>query len=218
MQTKAVLFDLYGTLLVYGNMDRAFGLWYDSIAGALRTFGRELSGGEVKKLFKNFFTTPAEYSDELTLYERRIEIILNGIGIRVSKEWLHDFSDHSMDGWQKEIWLHPEAPDLLDELKERGFKTGVVSNFDHYPHVRKLLRTTGLAPKLDTVILSGEVKLKKPDERIFRLAAESLRLEPGEVLFVGDDAEEDAGAKSAGMRWLCYKNGTPLKPILQELE
>lgn len=217
MQTKAVLFDLYGTLLVYGNMDRAFGLWYDSIASALRTFGRDLSGGEVKKLFKNFFTTPAEYSDELTIYERRIEILLNSIGIRVSKEWLHEFSDHSMDGWQKEIQLHPEAVELLNELKSRGFKTGIVSNFDHSPHVRRILRTMGLAQRLDTVILSGEVRLKKPDERIFKLAAASLKLTPGEVLFVGDDAEEDSGAKNAGMRWLYYKNGSPLKPILQEL-
>lgn len=217
MQTKAVLFDLFGTLLVYGNMDRAFGLWYDSIAGALRTFGRELSGGEIKKLFKNFFNTPAAYSDELTIYERRIELILNGIGIKVSKEWLHEFSDHSMDGWQREVQLHPEALDLLDALKGRGLKTGIVSNFDHYPHVRKILRSMGLAQRLDTVILSGEVRMKKPDVRIFKLAAETLELAPGEVLFVGDDAEEDSGAKNAGMRWLYYKNGTPLTPILQEL-
>src|SRR5574344_2483648 len=49
-----------------------------------------------------------------------------------------------MDGGQTEVTLHPEALPLLKGLRERGIRTGVISNFEHYPHVRKVLAGTGL--------------------------------------------------------------------------
>lgn len=62
----------------------------------------------------------------------------------------------------------------------------------------------GLCAAVDTVILSAEERLVKPDTRIYALAAERLGVVPGEVLFIDDSAEHIAGARDAGMQVLQF--------------
>jgi putative hydrolase of the HAD superfamily len=52
----------------------------------------------------------------------------------------------------------------------------------------------------DTVLFSCEVKLKKPDRRIYELCAQRLGVEPDECLYVGNGGSDElAGARRAGM-------------------
>ncbi len=67
---------------------------------------------------------------------------------------------------------------------------------------RAKLRAAGLSalfPK-DLVFVSGELGVRKPDARIFRMALERLGDRAESVMFVGDDEREDiAGARAVGM-------------------
>jgi putative hydrolase of the HAD superfamily len=55
----------------------------------------------------------------------------------------------------------------------------------------KELRFLGLYDFFDHVIFSSDVRYKKPDQRIFKIALEDMGLNPEEVLSVGDTEEND---------------------------
>jgi putative hydrolase of the HAD superfamily len=87
---------------------------------------------------------------------------------------------------------------VLMRLKERGIKTGIISNWDR--RLRDILVGLELHGLLDGVISSAMVGLHKPDPRIFELAAERLGVRPAEAAHVGDHYYADIlGAKVSGM-------------------
>lgn len=98
------------------------------------------------------------------------------------------------------LWSHAAAgaAETLAALRERGYRTGVISNADG--RVRRLLEDAGLAPFLEIVIDSSEVGVEKPDPRIFHAATERLETRPSACAFVGDIYEIDVlGARAAGL-------------------
>lgn len=157
---RSVFFDLYGTLFTYGNMGHAFQAWHQTLANALLSFGKKISIHEIKEHCKKFFTLPIAPNEEFTAYEIRLRKFFSDYQLEVSSTWLHSFANSSMDSWQAEITLHSEAIPLLSALQKRNIHTGIISNFEHAPHVRNLLKSSGLEPYLQTIILSAEVQLK----------------------------------------------------------
>ena len=80
--------------------------------------------------------------------------------------------------------------------RQAGIATGLVSNSlgtTHYP--RELL-----AEIFDAVVISGEVGIRKPDPRIYELAAESIAREPRECVFVDDLSVNLEPARALGMQ------------------
>ena len=51
----------------------------------------------------------------------------------------------------------------------------------------------------DAIIISGEVGMRKPESRIYRLAAEQVGLAPNECVFVDDLQVNIVGAVEVGM-------------------
>ncbi len=219
MKCCAVLFDLYGTLFSYGNMSRAFLLWHQAIAKELREFGIEKSVREIKELCRTFFSRPINSTPGYTDYEERLERLFKECGAEITPKVLKNFAAYSMDGWQTEISLHPEATELLTALKARGILLGVITNFEHHPHIYKILRENKIARFFDTIVISSEVRLKKPQPEIFDYALKQLNVTARETLFAGDDPEKDIrGAQNAGMQTFTVTDGKSLKPILKLLE
>lgn len=106
---------------------------------------------------------------------------------------------------QRSLWSEVEetAAETLQALRERGLKRGVVSNSDG--HLEPLLAQVGLRQYFDVIVDSERVGVRKPDERIFRLALQALQLAPEAALFVGDSYELDyQAARKVGMQALLY--------------
>ena len=96
-----------------------------------------------------------------------------------------------------------EPPDyvveLLDRLGER-YRLALASNYPCSRAIRASLERCGLADRLDPVVVSGDIGYVKPHARVFATLAERLELEPGQVVFVGDNWLGDIqGARRAGM-------------------
>ncbi|MFE3290604.1 HAD-IA family hydrolase [Rhodococcus sp. NPDC059234] len=87
---------------------------------------------------------------------------------------------------------------ILTDLRRRGVRTAILSNDPGGPAAAGL-RELGEGRLVDTVVLSGDVGLAKPDPRIFRLTARRLDLEPGDCVFVDDLVANVRGAVVAGM-------------------
>jgi putative hydrolase of the HAD superfamily len=105
-----------------------------------------------------------------------------------------------------------EVPAVLDALRARGHALAVVSNWDVSLH--EVLADTGLAPRVDAVVVSAELGAAKPDARPFRRALELLGAEAGAALHAGDSLDEDvAGARAAGVEpVLVARDGAPAPP------
>jgi HAD superfamily hydrolase (TIGR01493 family) len=78
---------------------------------------------------------------------------------------------------------------LLAELRERGVRQAVVSNWP--PSLPEFLDHHGLRGYFEAVVFSAEDGVHKPDEGIYRRAIATLGVSPGEIVFVGDNPEWD---------------------------
>lgn len=99
-------------------------------------------------------------------------------------------------------WLaYPNVESVLDRLSAKGFRMGVISNWDQ--SAKPILESFGLLDRFEVVLISSEVGISKPDRRIFRLAVELAGIDPSSCLYVGDNYYDDAvGAASVGMNYL----------------
>ena len=91
---------------------------------------------------------------------------------------------------------------VLTELKKR-YPLVLVSNF--YGNMTTVIAEMGLEGLFSHVVESAVVGVRKPDPRIFALGTEALRLQPGEVLVVGDSSDKDsvpAGKIGCKTAWL----------------
>ncbi len=98
----------------------------------------------------------------------------------------------------EDIELFPDVEPTLDQLAAH-FKLGVLSNGNSYPE------RCGLGGHFAFVIFSQDVQVRKPDRRVFEIAARKAGCPLDELLHVGDSLENDvAGARDAGARtvWL----------------
>jgi HAD superfamily hydrolase (TIGR01549 family) len=134
-------------------------------------------------------------------YEAMIRELLDGFGHQLDDEELARFveAEHA-----QEIPARLESAcchDLLDGLRARSIRLGLVSNVCDPPRlVRDDLRWMELDRRFDTVVFSSEVGRRKPDPTVFRAALTALGTGPREAVFVGDRRYDDMrGAKELGM-------------------
>jgi epoxide hydrolase-like predicted phosphatase len=69
----------------------------------------------------------------------------------------------------------------------------------------------------DLTIFSYEVKLRKPDPRIYRLICDRLAVRPEEAIFIDDLAVNVEGARLAGLHAIQYINKVQLKTQLADI-
>jgi HAD superfamily hydrolase (TIGR01509 family) len=83
---------------------------------------------------------------------------------------------------------------LVHRAHAGGLRTALLSNSwgNSYPR-------EGWAEMFDAVVISGEVGMRKPEERIYRHTAELLDLQPAECVFVDDLPINVAAAAAVGM-------------------
>ena len=104
---------------------------------------------------------------------------------------------------------YPDAAPALDELRERGLRLVVASNWDC--SLPRVLEDAGLAGLVDGVAASAAVGAAKPAAALFRAALELAGAGVEEAVHVGDSEEKDlAGARAAGLRAvLLARDGSP---------
>lgn len=200
MRLDAVFFDLYGTLLIYGDMTSGWSAWLTALHRWLRELGSEVHHEELTRRCDGFFSWPApvDVADGLTVYEGRLCEFAKGLGLDPHADELRACATATIRAWQQFVHLDPEALPVLVRLAETH-KLAVISNFDHPPHVRQVLDETGLGRHFQTVVVSGEIGIKKPDPGIFAPALSAIGVSPERVAYVGDAPEDILAAEGAGM-------------------
>jgi putative hydrolase of the HAD superfamily len=137
--------------------------------------------------------------------------------IELEKNWWRDFVREVFDGLGsfprfeeffgeiferfrgREFWsVYDDVAPTLAELKRRGLKLGVISNFDS--RLYDVLRACRLDHFFDSVHISTRVGAAKPDAAIFQAALNHYAIEARQAWHVGDNLREDVeGAMAAGV-------------------
>ena len=98
---------------------------------------------------------------------------------------------------------------VLDTLKTRGFKLGIITNGTERTQMGKIERLDFHA-YFDTIVISETAGIKKPDPQIFKMALTELTLSPEETYFVGDHPTNDiAGAETVGLTAIYLSGYSP---------
>jgi putative hydrolase of the HAD superfamily len=199
-EVKGIFFDLYGTLLIFNDIDKSWDDWaiafYELINHKTKMSFDEFAGS-----CRNFMSRDAkkENSSGLTTYETKIKKHCDSLGIELSTSELKLIADITPRAWQKYISVAPGAIEVLNELKKNKVLV-LITNFDHSPHIRKTLAEFNLDSFFSKIIISDEVNITKPDPAIFNIALDQTGLTSDEVIFVGDNPKDDIeGARAAGI-------------------
>ncbi|MBG6102120.1 HAD family hydrolase [Micromonospora vinacea] len=97
-----------------------------------------------------------------------------------------------------DTWLRADAVPVLAALRQRGLRTGLISDCTH--ELPAFLPQLAIAPLLDVRVFSVQVGRCKPDPTLYLTACQRLGLAPGDCLYVGDGGSQElTGAEQAGM-------------------
>jgi len=134
-------------------------------------------------------------------YPGLVRDLLRDFGIELTNDELGRFLEAEHAAWEPARVLGATTHALLESLRSRGLRLGVVSNaFDPGWLLHRDLEQMGVAERIDHALFSSEVGKRKPHPEIFERALEALEVAPGEALFVGDRLYEDVrGAAEVGM-------------------
>jgi len=197
---RGVFFDLYGTLLVYGDMKAAWSDWFTAFYSKLVPLGLSLSQESFSRECDRFFgkEPPQKRNDGFTIFERRIHGLCDRLGLAPSRDEVAGIADHIAEVWQQHVQVDPDASTVLGALMEA--KTlALVSNFDHPRYAKKVISNHQMTGFFHSIVISGDVGISKPDPRIFESALEQTGLSASEVVYVGDTEEDVIASRAAGI-------------------
>lgn len=96
--------------------------------------------------------------------------------------------------------LYPDAEELLRSLGEKGVKTGLITD-GCSPVQHEKIAALGLDGRLDSVIVTDDFGIRKPQTEAYEKCLRALACAPREAAYVGDNPRKDfIGAKALGMK------------------
>jgi putative hydrolase of the HAD superfamily len=198
---RAVLFDWGDTLMRF---DWSEARVADGIRAGLEAVGGEVEDVErlaalfVERVLGHF---ESGLPEELE-YPGLVRELLGEAGVALDEETLERYVEAEHAEWESAAVIGSATHALLESLRARGLKLGLVSNaFDSRRLLDRDMERMGLAERLDSVVFSSEVGVRKPHPEIFRRCLAELEVEPERALFVGDRLYEDVrGASELGMK------------------
>jgi HAD superfamily hydrolase (TIGR01509 family) len=217
MAFKGVFFDLYGTLLVFGDMHAAWADWLSALHRCLGEAGLRIDRDSLARHCDGFFTrTEPPAIKGLTVFEARIQALAQQLNVEMDLEQVGRTAMACVEAWQNYVTLDPDAMPVLRALRQQ-MVLSLVSNYDYPPYVHCQLAQLGLARMFDAVVISGEAGVKKPDPAIFRIALDKTGMRASDVAFVGDSENDMQGATAAGMcPILIYRSSRQASHVLTD--
>jgi len=199
---EAVLFDWGDTLMQFAYSPELVSAGHRA---GLEAIGRgdlpdvETVTARFREEYEPLFWAPGTIEE--IEYPQLVRRLLADFGVEIDDEVLGRYIEAEHRAWEPARILAANTHPLLEALRERGLKLGLVSNaFDPGWLLHRDLEQMGLAQRLDFSVFSSEIGLRKPHPAIFEHALGALGVEPERTLFVGDRLFEDVrGAAELGM-------------------
>lgn len=159
-----------------------------------------------------------EITRDYLIVERFRRPLSVGKGIEITKELCLEISDRFLDFCASKPDVISGAHEMMDYLKQRGYRMHMCSNGFHEVQYKKL-DACGLRDYFDTIILSEDAGVNKPSKAYFDYALKVSGASRKTTLMIGDNLQSDIlGALHAGLdamlfnRWAIDDKDIPQKP------
>ena len=193
---EAVLFD-WGETLMHWEWDPD--LLAAGHAAGLRALGHEPRPALTERFREAYLPLlGAPGVLEEVEYGALVARLLAESGIDAGEAQVERFLEAEHAFWEPAHQLASTTHALLETLRGRGLKLGLVSNaFDPPALLHRDLEQLGIAERIDAAVFSSEVGWRKPHPAIFERALEALGVQAERALFVGDSLAADIGGAAA---------------------
>lgn len=209
MWPRAILFDLDDTLFDHRRASgMALGAMHAAHAPELPFEAFAIKHAEVLEVFHTRFL-----NGEFTLDEARVarmQTLFTAFDREIDSATAERAARLYREQHQANRSLVVGVIELLEALREHC-RLGIVTNNSTIEQIDKL-RALNIASYFDTVVISEDVGVTKPDPKIFSIALERIGALAQEAVFIGDNWTNDIiGARNVGMAavWLDRGGKTP---------
>ena len=198
------LFDLGSTLIYFdGSMPDVIMRGNERLAEALVNQGYPLDNNFVmtfRKDLRDYFHQRdvdfLEYTVEQVLRQTLQKFGYTDVPPDHVKAALQEMYALTQAHWK----LEDDTLPVLDQLKRRGYRLGLISNAANADDARSLIERYQLEAWFEQVLISAEVGYRKPHPYIFELALKHFAVPPQQMVMVGDKLGADIlGAKNVGL-------------------
>lgn len=199
MGPSGIFFDLYGTLVILHENRRAWDAWHEELLKFVRTEKGVAAAQKAASCLAGFWEgAEGGGNSNETVFEYKIARFLEGLDIHPPKTRVGELANNLCKVWQDQLRVDPDAVPVLSALQPE-VPLGLVTNFDHPPHVHRIMRDFNFSTFFRVVVISAEEMIKKPDPRILVLACERAQCIPEKSYYVGDSIVDYKAAKGASM-------------------
>ena len=209
MKLDMVFFDMGGTLDIYPNDSESTEISCRKMAETLISSGvKEIADyssdqfrDKVLDGIKRYKKWRFKGDIELTPEELWKDFILDDI--KVSQSVYDDIAEDLTflidTGFVKRS-VRPEAYEVLEAIRKKGIRMGIISNVLSRGQVAYSMEQYGITDFFDTVVLSAEFGRRKPHPEIFYYACRKASVDPENILYIGNSPSKDIkGAKDSGI-------------------
>jgi putative hydrolase of the HAD superfamily len=204
---RAVLFDLYGTLIDIRTDEYDPAVW-GTLAQYLGYLGVVIAPEELRSQYQRrvdfqLASSPERYA-EVDVFAVFRDIFAAYGRAKVSREKIIAAAMLFRSLSRRQFGLFPDAAAVLRRLRER-YAVGLVSDAQ-WVFTEPELALTGLRDLFEVRVLSSRLGYKKPDSRLFAKALAALHVAPEHAVYVGDNPGRDVvGARRAGLRCILFR-------------
>lgn len=212
-----VLFDLGSTLIYFdGDWNTVTPLALEGVTRCLRSLGYDLDSGAfpaaygalIRQYTHKRNETFLEFTAQSVLEEALRAHVAQAVPEEHLREALRAFYSVTQQYWR----LEPDAAPMLEALRARGCRLGIVSNASDDEDVQNLVDRANIRGYFDFVLTSAAAGVRKPNPKIFRQALAFWSARPDQAVMVGDLVNADvAGANPLGIAsvWIARRANTP---------
>ncbi len=157
----------------------------------------------------------SELWDDLDLGVRETEVITDDMKARVSEypKEAEIFFDRMVDI----IRTYPYSKPWIEELKARGYKVYLLSNYPRDAYKMHEEKHFDFAAAVDGKVISGFERMSKPDPRIYRLLCDRYSLDPKECVFLDDREVNIKAAIEEGMQGIVFTSYEDAREKLEDI-
>jgi HAD superfamily hydrolase (TIGR01509 family) len=140
--------------------------------------------------------------------------------------WRRVASDLRIEDRFQDLWdtararlprIDHEVLAFVDQVRAAGYRTGLLSNLAPRTPWHEQLYREGVDRHFDTICLSGDTGLAKPDPAAFADLAQKMGVAPGELVFIDDRPQAFQGVERLGVHTVAYSDLLQLRHELRSL-
>ena len=185
MKTKAVVFDAYGTLFDVNSAAKRckdkIGTKWETFANFWRTTQLEYTWlRSLMKRHKNFWDITEDSLDK--------SMKVFNIDKNMKNELLSLY---------KILSPYPEVKGVLEDLKKKNFKLAILSN-GTLDLLNELVESNKLNNLFDDLFSIEEVKIYKPDPRVYEIPIKKYKIKSDEITFLSANTWDVSGGGNFG--------------------